>query len=298
MTQLSWPWGGDVTGDASLAPYSDDEWTDIWRKLFQRDRTTEGVLKNYGSDLVVTNPSGDTIRVGDGAAIVDGKFYENTAAVDTVVSSNGSYRVVLQKDWTAQTVRIAILSGLTPTQSDGTIWEIKLAEVVRSGTHTITDTRTYTHFATEVSSAMLADLAVTTAKMALDSVDDTIVGDRVPQFYRRQGGDASNWKSPGTTNYTPAKVRMQGGSIDITIGIGSISASVSITFPVAFSNEPIVIVGVQAIPSGGTGVEIATAAAHVITGTTGCTIWATRTNPESISASQVVNVGWLAFGPE
>jgi hypothetical protein len=77
-----------------------------------------------------------------------------------------------------------------------------------------------------------------TAQLADDIVDDTKVGNRVPQFYRRQGGDASNWATTGTTSRTPGMVRMQGGAIEWT---GSIvpQGGITITFPVAFSNNPL-----------------------------------------------------------
>lgn len=87
----------------------------------------------------------------------------------------------------------------------------------------------------------LADGAVnTTAKLANDIVDDTKVGNRVPQFYRRQGGSASDWSTPGTSTQTPTTVRKQAGVLDL----GNVNAGVlvtgTITFPTAFSNAPIV----------------------------------------------------------
>lgn len=75
------------------------------------------------------------------------------------------------------------------------------------------------------------------ARLAADSVDDTIVGNRVPQFYRRQGGSSSDWSVAGTSTQTPAMVRMQAGAYT-----ASASASpVTITFPVAFSQPPIFV---------------------------------------------------------
>ena len=152
MTELSSPWADNAVGDGQS--YSDDEWSDIWRKLFMTDRTDEGVLADYSSELAVTNPSGVTIRTAAGAALVDGKFYENDANVDNTVTAPGSgsnyYRIVLRKDWTAQTVRIEMLGpNVTApdavTQTDGTTWEISLATVqITSGSVvTVTDTRVF-----------------------------------------------------------------------------------------------------------------------------------------------------------
>jgi hypothetical protein len=73
-----------------------------------------------------------------------------------------------------------------------------------------------------------------------DAVDDTKAGDRVPQFYRRQGGSAADWSVPGTTTYTPAAVTMQGGSIKWS-GSASNNGTIVVTFPVAFGVPPLVV---------------------------------------------------------
>jgi len=174
MAQSSLPWGGTVTGDAG--PYTDDQWSDTWRKLFARDRTLEGVFQNHLNELIVTNPAGTTIRVRSGAAVVDGKFYENTADVDLVGAAPGGgsnfYTVVLRKGFAAQTVIAALLGPdiATPpivTQADGVTWEIAIAtvEITSGGTVTITDVRVYCHFNTRVNTGMLEDLSVSTAKI-------------------------------------------------------------------------------------------------------------------------------------
>lgn len=145
MTQKSYPWGGTSVGDATIAPYSDDEWSDLWSILFQFDRTRQGPIytnhASYSGNLLVTNPSGNTIRVASGAAVVDGKVFTSDANVDTAVAVDGSYSVVLRKDFTAQTVRLAVRSSGV-TQTDGVLWEVEIAGVVRaSGVFTITDKR-------------------------------------------------------------------------------------------------------------------------------------------------------------
>ncbi len=138
MTEISYFWGGTSPGDAVNAPYDNDEWSDLWRKLFMRDRTIQGVLESYTNGLVVTNPSGNTLRVATGGALVDGKFYENDANVDNSIAtpsvSTRIDRVVLRKSWAAQTIRVAVLTGVegggvpTITQTDGVTWEIPLAQ--------------------------------------------------------------------------------------------------------------------------------------------------------------------------
>jgi hypothetical protein len=153
MTEKSFYWSVLTTGDGQYSPYDNDEFSDIWRKLFQRDRTTQGYIENYENELAVTNPSGSTIRVATGAALVDGKFYETDADVDNTVSTPAAAtrvdRVVLRKSWAAQTVRVAIVTGVegagvpSLTQTDGVTWEIPLAQVsiTIGGVITLTDER-------------------------------------------------------------------------------------------------------------------------------------------------------------
>jgi hypothetical protein len=78
---------------------------------------------------------------------------------------------------------------------------------------------------------------ISTSQLAADSVDDTIVGNRVPQFWRRQGGSASDWSSIGTSTQTPTTVRMQAGANQTSGG-----GTVAVTFPTAFSQPPIIFI--------------------------------------------------------
>ncbi len=139
MAETSFYWGGTTIGDATLSPYDNDEFSDIWRKLFQRDRATQGPIDGYENELAVSNPAGLTIRVPSGAALVDGKFYENDANIDTVLVApvvlTRIDRVVLRKLWGAQTVRVFIITGVEGagvpalTQVDGNTWDVPLAQV-------------------------------------------------------------------------------------------------------------------------------------------------------------------------
>ena len=174
MVETRLPWGGIAVGDSG--PYTDDQWSDTWRKLLTRDRTLEGVLPDYLNELAVSNPAGVTIRVASGGAAVDGKVYDNTANVDNVgaVPGGGSnfYTVVLDKDFVAQTVRVSLLGPnvVAPpvvTQADGVTWEIALAtvEITSGGVVTVTDVRVYCHYNTEISTSMIPDDAITTVKI-------------------------------------------------------------------------------------------------------------------------------------
>jgi hypothetical protein len=151
MAESSLPWAGTATGDAG--PYSDDQWSDTWRKLFTSDRTKQGVIQGYGNELAVTGVT-SPVAVNTGAAMDDGKFYENTASVNVVIPTPGGAtridRIVLRKDFAGQTVRITRIAGTEGagapaiTQTDGTTWDIPLAQVsiTTGGVITVTDERT------------------------------------------------------------------------------------------------------------------------------------------------------------
>lgn len=95
-----------------------------------------------------------------------------------------------------------------------------------------------------VTATLIAAGAVGTSEMAADSVNATIVGNRVPQFYRREGGSATDWSTAGTTTQTPGAVRMQGGSIEWT-GSAAATGQQIVTYPVSFANKPLVFATAQ-----------------------------------------------------
>jgi hypothetical protein len=250
----------------------------------------QGVVPGYTNQLTVSG-SVSPLTVATGAAVVNGIPYENDVAfsltVPTPAVGTTGKRVVLRADYTARTVRIVLLTSadgvsafpaLVQTGPPSGMWDISLAtlSVTTGGGITVTDTRQFVHFNTMVSGSMLD----------ADSVDDTKAGNRVPQFYRRQGGDATNWATPGTTDYTPGVVRMQAGIVTIP-AVGTASATYALTFPVPFSAPPLVFVTT----------ELGQSAAMVqATSATGCTLLVENTAGTTFLANQPVH--WLAIGAE
>lgn len=230
MTESSYYWGGTVTGDAATAPYSDDEFSDIWRKLFQFDRADEGPIVGVGNELEVVDAGGSTARVQSGAALVDGKYYENDDNIDFTVSGNTQYWVVgLRKDFAAQEVR-AFADGpyadggtalASIVQTDGTTWEILLA------------------------------LVLTDTGGNVDSVFDyrDFAGIRAFVSHRR-GADATDWSLPSADGsavegeeWRP-NTRIQVGSVRWS-GSAADSGDVQSPFPIAFSDVPVVFITVN-----------------------------------------------------
>lgn len=201
MTQYSWFWGGTETGDAG--PYTDDDFSDVLSKVFQNDRTSQSVLYGIENSLNITNPSGSTVRVATGWAIVDGKFYRNSANVDFVLDvpvATRYYTIILKKDFTAQTVRLASLGPdeidfPIPTQNDGTVWEVEIArvEITSGGVVTITDVRDFCRFSTKISGSLieinslpgsrLQDNTVENEKLTDETITPAKILNRTRRFY-------------------------------------------------------------------------------------------------------------------
>jgi len=183
MAENSIMWGGTVTGDAG--PYSDDDWSDIWQEFFLYDRTLQGVIRSIDNDLAVTGGT-SPLSVNTGRAIVDGKWYENDSAlavaVPTPAVSTRIDRIVLEKDWAAQTVRVTRVAGIEGggapalTQTDGTTWQIPLAQatIVTGGTITLVDEREF----------VFSPLAITTRYVEMVLFDwDVVVETGNGKFY-------------------------------------------------------------------------------------------------------------------
>ena len=192
MAELSIPWSGTVTGDAG--PYSDDDWSDIWRKLFTNDRTTEGVFNNYANELEITGAA-SPIAVDTGAAFCDGKFYENDSVANIVVPTPAVNpridRIVIRKSWVAQTCRLTRIEGVEGggapaiTQNDGTTWDVPLYQLsiaTITGAITLTDERSFIRPNIEVDSTMVVDLDREVELIMLDEDTPPTVEDGIGNF--------------------------------------------------------------------------------------------------------------------
>lgn len=153
MTERSILWQTNGVGDGAACYTMDDMIT--WQQMmWLKDRTAQGVAKNYENELEVTNPAGLTLRVATGGATVYGFPYWSTANVDhalvaPIINTTG-WRLVLRADWAAQTVRSVLLQSADGvaaapgvTQNPGVTWEISLAHgtVTVPGVVAITDDR-------------------------------------------------------------------------------------------------------------------------------------------------------------
>lgn len=198
-TEISLPWDGVDIGDAAaLAPYSETQWDTIYETLWGAGhaagtstpaRLNNGVLKGYLNELEVTGAS-TPVSVDKGGALVKGKWYDNdaslTIAVTTPAVDDRTDYIVLRTDWSAKTIRAVVKenpvegTGTPPalTQTDGTTWEIPLAELLVAhitGAITVTDAREWATPNVEITTPHLADDAVTGPKLR-DSAEYSVMG--------------------------------------------------------------------------------------------------------------------------
>lgn len=149
MTEYGLPFDGILLGDATKAPYSADEWARVW-KLMHGVGTAfpnYGVFKGSGGGSyeplygLATSPASANVEIQIGAALINGRFYETTAAVQLAIAANASGNpridtVVLRHDVALQTVRLVVKQGSPaaspsrPTlQQDASFWEIPIIDV-------------------------------------------------------------------------------------------------------------------------------------------------------------------------
>ena len=141
----------------------------------------------------------------------------------------------------------------------------------------------------------LADGAVnTTAKLANDIVDDTKAGNRVVQTTHRQGASATDWASAGGSTQTPTAIREQVGSKDYSISGGSLAGTVAVTFPVAFSQPPVILVTPNpTVLAGDNRNNFNSLMIHNVTASGFQASWARTSSQDGVGGA----IHWRAIGP-
>ena len=156
MSQISRPWQGSTAlgalGDAGS--YTAAQWAETWKTMIGvgASYANRGVMRGVENELEVTpnSPAAKSVLVESGSALVAGRWYYSSGSEALVIADNasGSTRndiIILEADYTAQTVRLAVLQG-TPaaglpslTQDITSIYQIPLAYLtLASGFATVT----------------------------------------------------------------------------------------------------------------------------------------------------------------
>jgi hypothetical protein len=148
-----WTTSGTPSGD-QVASYTQAHHS-LALMLAAGAKGLDGVATGYLNGLAVTAGSGK-VTVATGGALVDGKWYTSSSAVDVTISTPTAGteridRVVLRATWSNYTVRRYLLTGVasssptvpTLTQTRNSYFEISLAQVrvTSAGVITVTDER-------------------------------------------------------------------------------------------------------------------------------------------------------------
>lgn len=152
MAQKSAHWEGNsgLGGVGDCGPYTGSDAQQI-NKAIALGRT--GVVETSHLSVSETSPASKSVTVALGRAIIRGIIYWSDADVTLTISDNASGnpridRVVVEVDWTAQTGRLKVVEGTpaaspsapTLTQTDGTLWQMPLAQIaVANGFTSITN---------------------------------------------------------------------------------------------------------------------------------------------------------------
>lgn len=145
--------------------------------------------------------------------------------------------------------------------------------------------------ASSLNASQLTTGTLPAARLPTDSVDDTIVGNRVLAFTRRQGGSATDWGSAGTTDYTPGAVRAQAGSTSMSF-VSTTGNSASVIFPVAFAGGSVPLIFLTSQSFGDT----SRYAPRLTYTASNSSVSITADFPFGVTGTLVVN--WLAIGAE
>ena len=227
--------GTEGAGVPSLVQTDGTTW-DI--PLAQCSITTGGVITVTDErEFIHPNIAVDGDMIDDD--VVDSKHIV-AGAIDLAHMSANSVDSPQYVDWSIDLSHMSVDSIDSPQLMDGLIdLEHMSANSVDSDQYVDGSIDLPHMSADSVDSPQYVDGSIDLVHMSADSVDDTKVGNRVPQFYRRQGGSATVWSTSGTTARTPGAVRMQAGCREWT-GSAIVYASVVITFPTAFAYAPLV----------------------------------------------------------
>ncbi len=306
MSEMSYLWTTGGAGDGAI-PYTRADWANI-TKVMSAMLSAEGVAVDYGESLSPYPNGLNSVQIGTGGAVVDGKPYNNTARVNiTIPSAVGAGnsridRVVLRADWAAQTVRLTRIAGTdaaNPTvpgiaQNSGATYDIALCQVRvdTSGNCTITDERARS----QIGNTGIKALAISSSQIAAGAVDNSKIGARVPILPQRVGGDPSNWMTPGTTIYTVGDVLIQAGIVQTTILNGQLGAELTINFPVPYLDSPLIFLTPQSV-MGPTGAP-ATAGLYRWSPNGGYAsqFIAHVGRPDGITGDYTACLAWLAIG--
>jgi hypothetical protein len=173
------------------ASFADADWRDMFTF-----HLTDGVIQGVLSGLVVSAGATTTVNAASGQAFTRGLHFKTTGTTNLAIAAANVTNpridlVVVHANLAGgQTSALQVITGTpagspvapTVTQTEGTAWEIAIAQVLvpanaaSSASYTITDVRTFSQAliqALGITTAMLAAQAVTAAKIANGTITGT-----------------------------------------------------------------------------------------------------------------------------
>lgn len=124
-------------------------------------------------------------------------------------------------------------------------------------------------------------------RLAVGAAGTILKGGTSPSYgaivHRRQGGSSTNWQTQGTTTYTPSTAFIQMGVRSASVNT---TGSVSITYPVAFSERPIITLGIN----GGSGACTAQVTGDSVSG------FSVNLRDTITAGAITIDVNWMAVG--
>lgn len=222
MAESSMFWEGTTIGDATVAPYdSHTEFAQVMRAVSVTNSMPNLGCVFYGVlNALAPTVAGavSPVNIDSGEALCHGTFYRNTASIAFAIPNSAASRydrIVLRKDWAAQTVRLTRIAGIEGggapplVQIVGTTWDIPIVTV----------------------RIQIAALTITT--------DDREIMSNAPYFPYRQGGSATDWTVWGFNNYPmPQPISMQCGFAQIQVGGTDITFQTPFKYPAFVFCQP------------------------------------------------------------
>jgi hypothetical protein len=199
----------------------------------------------------------------DAVHIATGAITANEMGVDSVNSSEIAANAVTNSEIASGTI---LVGNMAADSVDSAQYVDRSIDAVHIATGTITSNELgancvdsselvngsvdLAHMsANSVDSNQYVDGSIDQVHLANNIVDDAKIEHRVPKLTKRKGGNATNWWQSGTTTYTPTDVLMQAGVHSMGAISSGAGASTTISYPTAFSGEPIVLMTVDHVAS-------------------------------------------------
>jgi hypothetical protein len=290
-------------GDGSV-PYTQDEFTFFTRSSLGEGVVTDTRLTIFEEPLLASGTS-SPLSVTAGEYILDGFFYRSDAPISIVVPTpvvgTTGGRIILRADYTAATVRmvlkmntdgVASLPALTDTPN--VLREANIAgfTITTGGVINITVGRVFCRPGIVMPEPDVLEWdGLNQLTIADEGVTAAMAGAGVPVLTDRQGGSATDWSAQGTTNYSVGNSSIQVGASIVTIPSGESSEGLSVTFPVAFAQPPLVVAQIQTAE---------TPVAIVLFSSSGSAsthLFGVRTaDGSNVADDTVVGIDWIATG--